>query len=104
MIKPWVIHKNLIQANEIITLSGEGTVCTDPDILEMSPQSYVKSEGTITKTATMDVETEFDSRVVIGFTCLLNSYSSSYVFTGNNLEAYVFKPLTEYVKMKITIE
>ena len=104
MIKPWIIHKNLIQANEIITLSGEGTVCTDPDILEMSPQSYVKSEGTITKTATMDVETEFDSRVVIGFTCLLNSYSSSYVFTGNNLEAYVFKPITEYVKMKITIE
>lgn len=100
MIKPWIVHKNVVTGG-IIELKGQGTVCRDSSF-QLQPLDYVNLAGQ-TGECEFVVDPGFSSRVTIGFTCLLNSWSSDYILESNNLENYVFSPIIEYVKMSLTI-
>jgi hypothetical protein len=119
-IKPWVIHDTAQypeEENSILKFEGKGSVCPAEDgiaaTLALAPKEYVE-KAEEEKTCIIEVggdgegesgKENFNNRIVVGFTCILNSFSSSQVLSGNkNLYSYVFKPTTEYVKMTIKIE
>lgn len=100
MIKPWIVHKNVV-TGDIIELKGQGSICRD-DSFQLQPLDYVNQSGQ-TGEYEFVVNPGFSSRVTIGFTCLLNSWANDYIFESNNLENYMFQPSIEYVKMSLTI-